>query len=249
MASASTEFDRSGRALYDRRIFAKDCPALTRFPVSPDRDLSAEWLSLGQACRLLGVNETTLRRWADEGRVRTFRTPGGHRRFAEADVRGVLRANDDHTDEAGSLSEAAIPGIRRRLQTPRAAAASWNQEMGDDVRTRMRLFGRRLVALIDDHIAVRGRRGRLIEEARGLGHEYGQELASGQLPLSTTVEAFAFFRRSLEEIAEQMFVRHGLTPERAAEGREHIAEVADAVLIAITRAYEERQAVIGRWSL
>ena len=39
------------------------------------------WLSLGPASRLVGVDPDTLRRWADEGRVEAYVTPGGHRRF------------------------------------------------------------------------------------------------------------------------------------------------------------------------
>lgn len=33
------------------------------------------------AARELGIHGSTLRRYADEGKIRTFRTPGGHRRY------------------------------------------------------------------------------------------------------------------------------------------------------------------------
>jgi len=49
---------------------------------SQQRPTDDEWLPLGEASRLLGVNADSLRRWADEGRVDVFTTPGGHRRFA-----------------------------------------------------------------------------------------------------------------------------------------------------------------------
>ena len=39
------------------------------------------WLSLGPASRLVGVDPDTLRRWADDGRIEAYVTPGGHRRF------------------------------------------------------------------------------------------------------------------------------------------------------------------------
>src|SRR5437773_11455876 len=44
------------------------------------------WLSLEAAAKRLSVHPATLREWADKGQIRTFRTPGGHRRFSEADV-------------------------------------------------------------------------------------------------------------------------------------------------------------------
>jgi excisionase family DNA binding protein len=40
-----------------------------------------DWLTLGQAATYLGVAQSTLRKWSDEGRVTAFYTPGGHRRF------------------------------------------------------------------------------------------------------------------------------------------------------------------------
>ncbi len=49
-------------------------------------------LSLGQAAQALDISTTTARRWADDGRLPTTRTAGGHRRFAVADVRRLLAA-------------------------------------------------------------------------------------------------------------------------------------------------------------
>lgn len=39
------------------------------------------WVSLREASAKMGVSPATLRAWADAGRVETYRTPGGHRRF------------------------------------------------------------------------------------------------------------------------------------------------------------------------
>lgn len=39
------------------------------------------WLALREASEKMGVSPATLRAWADEGRVQSYRTPGGHRRF------------------------------------------------------------------------------------------------------------------------------------------------------------------------
>src|SRR3989442_14826425 len=44
------------------------------------------WRSLDEAAKRLSVHPATLREWADKGQIRTFRTPGGHRRFSEVDV-------------------------------------------------------------------------------------------------------------------------------------------------------------------
>ena len=43
-------------------------------------------IALGEAAQILGVSASTVRRWADGGKLRVARTDGGHRRFARADV-------------------------------------------------------------------------------------------------------------------------------------------------------------------
>ena len=49
-----------------------------------------EWLTLGQAARFLGVAQSTIRKWSDQGRVPAFYTPGGHRRYRRADLQRFL---------------------------------------------------------------------------------------------------------------------------------------------------------------
>lgn len=51
-----------------------------------------EWLTVREACELIGVSPATLRRWSDNGEIRTFTTPGGHRRFSREAILGLLPA-------------------------------------------------------------------------------------------------------------------------------------------------------------
>ena len=212
-------------------------------------EAAAHWLTVAEASRLLGVNESTLRRWADEGRVRVYRTPGGHRRFAEDELRTLLTEGDAGAAASRSVADLTLNRIRRRLQARQATGAPWNQQMDEALRPRMRALGRRLVGLVDDHLAGRIRPARLLEEAAALGDEYGQELASAKLPLSSAIEAFAFFRRSFDDAISRLATGHGLSAEGTAEAHDHLAEVADGVLIAIIKSYERHQAANGLWKL
>ena len=45
-----------------------------------------DWLTLGQAAQYLGVAQSTMRKWTDSGRVSTFKTPGGHRRYRRSEL-------------------------------------------------------------------------------------------------------------------------------------------------------------------
>jgi excisionase family DNA binding protein len=55
-------------------------------PARGGQPAEREWLTLGQAARFLGVAQSTVRKWSDEGRLPAFYTPGGHRRFRRAEL-------------------------------------------------------------------------------------------------------------------------------------------------------------------
>ena len=50
----------------------------------------SDWLTLGQAAKFLGVAQSTIRKWSDQGRVPAFYTPGGHRRYRRSDLETFL---------------------------------------------------------------------------------------------------------------------------------------------------------------
>lgn len=43
-----------------------------------------------EVAELFGVRTPTIARWAREGRLTPFRTPGGHRRYSHAAIRALL---------------------------------------------------------------------------------------------------------------------------------------------------------------
>src|SRR6266566_3383089 len=77
--------------------------ALARFPRMAQRD-DSEWLTLGQAARFLGVAQSTIRKWSDQGRVPAFYTPGGHRRYRRSDLEAFLdRSGPGGRSKSGPL--------------------------------------------------------------------------------------------------------------------------------------------------
>lgn len=52
----------------------------------PPGNGTTDWLTLGQAARYLGVAQSTIRKWSDQGRLAAFYTPGGHRRYKQRDL-------------------------------------------------------------------------------------------------------------------------------------------------------------------
>jgi excisionase family DNA binding protein len=63
-----------------------------------------DWLTLGQAAKYLGVAQSTIRKWSDNGRVPAFYTPGGHRRYRRADLDAFL----NRSGPSASTGEAPV---------------------------------------------------------------------------------------------------------------------------------------------
>lgn len=192
------------------------------------------WLSLGEACRLLQVNKATLRQWADQGYLRVYRTPGGHRRFWRDDVLGLTSqmspSHDSETRE--KLEGSALRRIRRRLSHEDVARQSWYQSVEEEGRGRMRLFGRRLLSLLLQEAPLRRRRQDALDESLMLGHEYGAEMADRGVSLKDTIEAFVFFRTIVLDSTNS-------------RSWGQILELADRVLLGVVESYQKRMTYIS----
>ena len=156
----------------------------------------SQWLSLRDACRLLDVSNTTLRQWADNGYLRVYRTPGGHRRFLRRDVESFANAPEQAQDQVrdDAVEGSALRKIRRRLGRNDVLQQPWYQSVEEEGKVRMRLFGRRLLSILLQESNARRRRQELLDEAHLLGREYGTEMSERGVALKDTIEAFVFFR-------------------------------------------------------
>jgi excisionase family DNA binding protein len=59
-----------------------------RYPVT--MNIPERLLTPGEVARMFRVDPKTVTRWAASGRIGSIRTPGGHRRFRESEVKDLL---------------------------------------------------------------------------------------------------------------------------------------------------------------
>lgn len=59
-------------------------------------------LATGAAAAVLGVSDETLRRWADQGKVRHIRLPSGRLRFRRDDLEAMLQVIEPGPTEQAS---------------------------------------------------------------------------------------------------------------------------------------------------
>jgi excisionase family DNA binding protein len=76
-------------------------------PTQPGSNDGAEHLlTPGEVASLFRVDPKTVTRWAASGRINSIRTPGGHRRFRESEIRELLRSDSPDPDPAAAATPA-----------------------------------------------------------------------------------------------------------------------------------------------
>ena len=201
-------------------------------------DNQAAWLTLGEASTLLGVHPATVRQWSDEGKLDAFRTPGGHRRFARADIERLLRMHPVRGHGLTTyLVNEAVERTRRSL--PEALAqAPWAQHLQEDQRARWRDAGRGLLSLVAGLAARAELSAAQCEAALDFGRDYGRMMAGAGHSLPDAVLAFLFFRDFLLETVLQLPETSGLDRDQTVAIVKRVNALLNSVLCEMMRVFE-----------
>lgn len=189
---------------------------------------------------MLGVDHSTMRRWSDSGKIPVFRTPGGHRRYAEEDLRAFLRGDLTARQNVSreELTNLSLAGYDRGY-VDEAAERPWYQAYDPKSLEELRALGRRMVDLSIRYLSGRGDREALLAESRVLGREYGRYSARAGLTTSQALEAFLFFRRPVFNAVNRYIERENLTHNRSCKILDELTAYMDEVLLATIKAHEE----------
>jgi excisionase family DNA binding protein len=197
-----------------------------------------DWLTLGEASRLLGVDPDTLRRWADNGKVEVFTTPGGHRRFLRSAIDALLpRPRAMRRPSLSSIGEPpdrVAAEFRRRVRVD-LSEQDWRGRFDETSLKWFRERGMRMSELLLGHLDTTRRAGRdeLLSQAETLGREYGVESKRAGLSLGETTQMFLFFRaRFMAEIA-QIARRRSLESSQAASLFEEADRALDRIILSL----------------
>lgn len=212
----------------------------------PTQDADDPWLPLGAASRLVGVSHDTLRRWADTGKVQSYQTPGGHRRFLRSSLEAMINAPRRHRYDIERLADSTrtMAGeLHRRMQRTGYSGQPWQARLSGDERDEFRRWGQRTFQLVIEYVAAtkKAERQLLLGEAEKMGSLYGAEASKAGLSLAETVEAFLFFRSPvLDAIVGHLRRRAADVSEVTAAFHEANAAI-DGVLTALVSSHRERR--------
>jgi len=160
-----------------------------------------EWLSLRDAAQMLGVHPSTLRGWADRGRIASQRTAGGHRRFRRSNVEALREGSQGGDASVEVLVQSALG--RMRLEMDRVDAP-WMDRSDQEVQREHRDLGRRLLQQLAQSLSMTGLTETAQEAATNLGIEYAALSKRRSLSLKEALRAFLFFRDNLIGALVQM---------------------------------------------
>ncbi len=89
---------------------------------------TTEWLSLGEARRLLKVGRTTLHRWLKQGRLQAYRVGPKAVRIRRADLERLLTPVNNSGGEVASVKELASVPIHTSPETIRPLTDEQQQQ-------------------------------------------------------------------------------------------------------------------------
>ena len=207
----------------------------------------ARWLSLGPASRLLGIDPDTLRRWADQGRVATWTTPGGHRRFERASIERLATGRRSHGGPLlatlGASPERVARAYRRHYAAGSAMQAGSAVASADETtRAAFRRDGLRLIetliAYLDRDPRDTDERDRLEEAAQAVVDDQARRLAADGTSLTEAVVGFVAARQPFLDELAGLGRRRSLDPGRLASLYSDASAVLDRLLLRFIDAHQ-----------
>jgi excisionase family DNA binding protein len=207
----------------------------------PKVDEGTLWLRLGEAADYLGVHPVTLRRWADERRIACIRTPGGRRRFLQADLDDFVTSSRNEVLSKTPPTTALLPlsPISFAPAQVNLRDQSWFAHMDEHHRMSLRGQGQKLMATLMHYIARDEGGEAYLQEGERLAIGYAGLFLHNGLNLPDVINAFMRIRRSITNSLREVG-QDERPPDHAAHRLHHRTEdFLDHVLLAIVNVYQD----------
>ncbi len=198
------------------------------------------WLTLQDASKQLGVSRATLRQWADKGKVHAFRTPGGHRRFSQVEMRSLVSADSSPLPalDLDRLIHSALGRARLEIGSGRLEREPWHRSFDNAAKQLHRELGHRLMTLLLQALHEEPGEPGVARRSRNLGKEYGRASLRQGTSLPDSLRAFLFFRdyifEDLIDLASRSTTSENL---HSLDAYRRLSAVVNAMLVAMVETY------------
>ena len=139
-------------------------------------------MSISKASKILGVAESTLRRWDSEGKLPSVKTEGGHRRYDISKLRPETTRKFEFADNRKTIAYARVsshdqkPDLERQKQVSELFCSKngWTYDIIADLGSGMNYHKKGLKKLL--HAILDDRAGRLVLTHKDRLLRFGAEL-------------------------------------------------------------------------
>jgi excisionase family DNA binding protein len=191
---------------------------------------------------MVGVDPDTLRRWADEGRIEAYVTPGGHRRFDRETIEALVSARRTGRRPLASLG-ATPERLTRAYRRSYVGDSTARDVPADDehAREHYRRDGRLLVEALVAHLDADDEidRDRSEAEATALVDDLALRLASSGTSLTEAVGLFVAARRPFLDELTGLGRRRALDASRLAALYQDASGLLDRLLLRLIASYQD----------
>ncbi len=202
--------------------------------------MNDDLITIGEAAEILGVSEPALRTWTDEGQIKAFVTPGGHRRYLRSDLKKFIGLNQKRLGIKGLTEKLeGTATVHRDMDATMVSSGLWRGQMDEATQQRFAVLGRQLLTLITQCITKPSRPEETIAAAREIGRSYGALTGGLKMPLVASVKAFIQHRQPMLTATFEMMKKGEINDRQAAEAVPLIDQAIDEALVSLVTAHQQ----------
>lgn len=202
-----------------------------------DREYS---VTISEASHILGVSEAALRQWTDEGNIKAFITPGGHRRYSKAQLKQFINSSQKMLgikDLVTKLEDTAH--LHREIDRSFLNTTSCYKKLNKESHEKLATLGRRILNVIIRYVEETSKQEETIKLACDVGRDFGEALAKLELPLTDSIQAFIVHREPIMSAVTHIMTGKEGFSSRIVGAIPLVDRVLDEALLSLVTAHQQ----------
>ena len=203
-------------------------------------DDKSNWISIGEASRIIGVTEVTLRQWSDNGFIKVFITPGGHRRYNIEEVQAFVRS---HENKIGSQEIADIIGrdntSHKEVGLNTIKSFPNYKNFSPEIIKELGMLGKRMLGMVSDYVKNPDEYEKLLAVAEEIGADHGRVLMKAELSMPNAVLSFVAHRSLIISTIMEILDHRNVAMEDVTDAVPHIDNLLNQALTSMVKYYND----------
>lgn len=197
-------------------------------------------LSISEASHILGVSEVTLRQWTDEGKIKAFITPGGHRRYSMLNLKkfmGTQHKSQGIKDLATRLEYTAP--VHREIAASYFQRSDLYSKLNPEAQQYFASLGRSFLNLLIKFVSEPLKREENLKQVKEAGSAFGRMAARQGLTLTETMQAFIQHRHPILKVTTDMMKKHENVNRRIIDSILLVNQALDQALLSLVVSHQQ----------